>query len=150
RLDRPTAPQGQATPFPLKRASAARVATLITNFYAQRYPGETAAQHLIRVTEDDSPNTVFIQAAPADLAEIRGLITYIETHDSISTNDFRIVPLKYALADELTALLQQAISQGIAVPSATGTSTGIPTTPGQPGAFGAPGATPGQGTPAFG
>src|SRR5262249_41265950 len=71
RLDRPTAPQGQAMPFALKKASAGRVAQLLQQFYAQRYPNETAAQHQIRITEDDSTNTVFVQAAPADMAEIR-------------------------------------------------------------------------------
>src|SRR5205807_165611 len=38
RLDQPTAKQGRATPFPLKKASASRVASQITDFYARRYP----------------------------------------------------------------------------------------------------------------
>src|SRR5262249_13697522 len=78
RLDRPSAPAGQATPFQLKRAAAARVAAQITAFYAQRYGSETAAQNQVRITSDDNTNTVFVQAAPADLAEIRDLIWRID------------------------------------------------------------------------
>src|SRR4029077_5886577 len=47
RLDKPISPQGQAVAFPLKKASAARVATLIQQFYAQRFPNETTAQNQI-------------------------------------------------------------------------------------------------------
>src|SRR5207245_10044346 len=71
RLDVPPGAQGQTTPIPLKKASASRVATLIQNFYAQRYPGETAAQNQIRATFDARSNTVFVQAAPGGLAESR-------------------------------------------------------------------------------
>ena len=123
RLDRPTPPQGQTTAFPLRKASAARVATLVQQFYAQRYPNETSAQHQIRVTFDDSTNTIFVQAAPADLAEISGLIERIDSTVSSAISDLRIVPLRNALAEELAALLIQAIAQGF-VPAVT-TAPGI-------------------------
>jgi type II secretion system protein D len=145
---------GQTTPIPLKKASASRVATLVQNFYAQRYPGETAAQHQIRVTYDDSTNTVFVQAAPGDLAEIRSLIDRIDTTVSSAVNELRIYHLRNALADELAALLQQAITQGVvtpttppaAVPGAgAGAAPGaVPAgaAPGVPQAAGVPGAQP--------
>jgi type II secretion system protein D len=141
RLDVPPGVQGQTTPIPLKKASASRVATLIQNFYAQRYPGETAAQHQIRVTFDDSSNTVFVQAAPGDLAEIRNLIERIDTTVSSAVNDVRIYHLRNALAEELAALLQQAISQGVVTPT-----TAPAAVPGQAPA-GAPGGVPTGGVP---
>src|SRR5205823_5134689 len=60
--------------FPLKRAMAARVATLINNYYSGRYTGESAQTMEVRATYDDQINTVFIQAAPADMDEIRAMI----------------------------------------------------------------------------
>ncbi|MFM7111056.1 MAG: secretin N-terminal domain-containing protein, partial [Planctomycetota bacterium] len=119
KLDVPTSTKLQATPIPLTKASAARVASLINNFYAQRYPGEQQAEHQVRVTHDDSSNTVFVQASPADLAEIKELVKRIDTSVSSAVNEMRIVALRYAFADELAVLIQRAISQGVLAPSAT-------------------------------
>src|SRR5581483_6650817 len=116
----------QAVPFPLKRASAARVAQLILSFYADRYPGETRTQHQIRVTYDETSNTVFVQASPTDLAEIRALVERIDNTASSAVNDLRVVLLKYATSDELTYLLSRAIMEG---PIAAGT-TGVGATGG--------------------
>src|SRR5262249_40999521 len=139
KLDRPVAPQGGATAFPLKKAAAARVAPLLQQFYAQRYANETTAQNQIRITFDDSTNTVFVQAAPADLAEIRGLIERMDTMESPAVNDMRIVPLRYAMSDDLANLLLQAIAQGYTPATTTGAPGIVPGAAGGgvPGAAGA-------------
>jgi type II secretory pathway component GspD/PulD (secretin) len=118
RLDRASSPQGRATSFPLKKASASRVATLLINWYNQRYPSEPATQNQVRITYEDSTNTVFVQAAPADLEEIRELIDRIDNTVSNAVNDLRIVPLRYALASDMATLMVQSISQGIVAPTA--------------------------------
>src|SRR5262249_14978473 len=115
-----------ATAFPLKKAAAARVAPLLQQFYAQRYANETTAQNQIRITFDDSTNTVYVQAAPADLAEIRGLIERMDTMESPAVNDMRIVPLKYSLSDDLANLLLQAIAQGYTPATTTGAPGIVP------------------------
>src|SRR5439155_12215934 len=146
RLDIPTPLKGKASPFPLKKASAARVATLVQNFYATRYPNETDAMHQIKITYDDSTNTVFVQAAPADMDEIRGLIERIDTTVSSAVNDLRIYHLKNALADELSNILIQAVSESVVAPTTAGAGLGargpgttgvpgVPTTGGLPGAL---------------
>jgi type II secretory pathway component GspD/PulD (secretin) len=124
------------------------MAQQITTFWASRYPEETTAQNQIRVTSDDSSNTVFVQAAPADLEQIGRLIEMLDTMSSDAKNNLRIVPLKNAVSSELAALLVQAISQGV-VPSSGATVPGVvPTLPGAaPGA--APGAFPGAAPGAF-
>jgi general secretion pathway protein D len=143
RLDRASSSQGRATPFSLKKASASRVATLLINWYNQRYPNEPATQNQIRITYDDSTNTVFVQAAPADLEEIRQLIDRIDNTVSNAVNDLRIVPLRYALASDMATLMVQSISQGIVAPTTPAPT--IAPTAGAPGAF-APGAARPTGT----
>ena len=138
-LDHGTAPQSQAHAFQLKKASAARVATLLTSFYAQRY-NETQQQDQVRFTSDVSSNTLYVQAAPADLAEITELVRRIDTTVSAAINDIRIMPLRNVVADELASILLTAINEGVAAPSVTPTPTAAP---GAPGA--APGAAPGVG-----
>jgi type II secretion system protein D len=126
KLDRDNAGVAGAQAFPLTKASASQVATLLTQFYAQRYPGDT---NLVRVTFDASSNTVFVQAGPADLAEIKGLIDKIDGWVSSATNDLRIVHLRNALADELTNTILTAITSGV-VPPGTTAAPGLIPTPG--------------------
>ena len=69
------------------KASATQVAQLLTTFYATRYPPETQNQNLIRITSDAPTNTVFVQASPADLDEIRHLIQLVDTTESKAVNE---------------------------------------------------------------
>jgi type II secretory pathway component GspD/PulD (secretin) len=149
KLDLEPSARSMAVPFKLQKASAQRVATLLQNFYAQRYQGvETTTQNMIRITYDDSTNTVFVQAAPADLVEIRDLIERLDTSVSAATNDLRFVRLRSADATELAGILMQAITQGI-VPSTGGgggiVPSGVPGTQGGlPGPQGGLPSTPGN------
>lgn len=117
KLDKPNAPAAQPVPFELRKAPASRVARLITDFYSNRYPNETTANNQIRVTFDESSNTVFVQASAADLAEIKALIDKVDNSVPKAVNDLRVVALKYALAEDLATLINRAIQQGIATPT---------------------------------
>jgi type II secretory pathway component GspD/PulD (secretin) len=141
-LDVKPALESHANPFKLERASAQRVGQLIQNFWAVRYPGETSAQHQIRVTWDTSSNQVFVQAAPGDLSEIKALIEHLDRDESKALNQLEIVPLHNAFSDNVATLLVQAISQSVAsptVPPATVPGAGAA------GGAGAGGAVPGGG-----
>lgn len=104
------------TAFSLKKASAQQVATLLGQFYSQRYPGE---QNLIRFSYDTSTNQIFVQAGPGDLSEIQGIIERIDNGINQSTSDLKIIRLKNALAEELSATLQQALYSNV-LPQGTG------------------------------
>jgi type II secretion system protein D len=138
---------GKAVPFALKKASAQTIATFIQQFYAMRYGTETTAQNQIRVTFDTPTNTVFVQAAPADLKEIAELIDRLDSFVSSAVNDLRIIHLRNALADELTNTITQALSAGVLAPGATA-APGLVPTPGAPGLPVGPGALPGVARPA--
>jgi hypothetical protein len=123
----------EAVPFALKKASASLVANQIQQWYAQRYPGES---NLVRVTFDAASNTVFVQASPADLAQIKTLIEWIDSRVSSAVSDLRIVRLRNARADELAATLLQALQQETLTPQAAGTGiVAVPATQ-QAGALG--------------
>jgi type II secretory pathway component GspD/PulD (secretin) len=150
RMDQPNVPATQAVPFGLKRASAAKVANTINNFYNDRYSPEQRAQHLIRVFSDDSSNTVYVQAAPADLVEIKSLIERLDSTESPAINDVRVRPLRNAVSDDLATIILRAIAEGPITPGSPGQTTGAggaptPAGPAGPGGapFQAPGAVPG-------
>lgn len=164
RLDVPSSKLSQPVYIPLTRASAARVATLLINFYTQRYPTEPGGLTQVRITHDDSTNTLIVQAAPADLAEIRELAARLDTMENHAIDDLLIVPLHNITSDELTAILQQAIGQDIVTPTTptvgpTSTTTGGAAGGAAPigglgagglGAGARPGGTPGFGGGGFG
>jgi type II secretion system protein D len=135
-LDKRPSPQMQAKPIRLAKESASHAAQLITNFWNSRYPQEGANQHQVRITWDDSTNTVFVQASPGDLADIEDMLHFLDTHQSAVTNDVIVVPLQNALSDDMAALLTKAITDGVAPPS-TGAPGVVPGTLGT-----GPGATP--------
>jgi type II secretion system protein D len=130
KLDIKNSAQMQPFAFPLKKASAQTVATMLNQFYAQRYGiSEGALQHQIRFSFDTSSNQVFVQAGPEDLEEIQGLIERIDTTVSSAVNELRVIRLRNALADELASNLQTALLQGIlpqstSFPTAAGTAAG--------------------------
>ena len=124
RLDQPLTEGSRAVPFKLERAPAVKVATFINNFYADRYgPAETRSQHQVRITWDDDSQTVFVQAAPADMADIRYLIEYVDRTPSAAKNELRVVPLRNAVAVNVANLLTQSIANGL-VPAQT-TAPGV-------------------------
>src|SRR5262249_46801331 len=67
-------------------------------------------------TFDTSSNKIFVQAAPAELAEIRALVDRIDNAVNMATNEIRIVPLRIALADDVARLLSEAIGLGVTTP----------------------------------
>jgi general secretion pathway protein D len=150
KLDLPTAGDSRATPIRLQRAAAARVAQQINTFYATRFTGEGQAQNQIRVTWDDNTNTVFVQASPADMAEIRNLVDHIDHTWSKSTNELRIFNLKNALADDLAAIITRAVTDGFTQGQTGGTLPAFGAGVGQGGGFGQGGGGFGQGGGGFG
>ncbi len=129
RLDQKNPPIGQAKAFQLQNTPASRVATLLTNFYSQRFGPESTNQHQTRFLAEDKTNSVLVQAAPADMEDIAALIKHIDENDSKVPFEIRIVRLNNALSDDLTALLQAAIAASIVVPTQTPAAPGVPGAP---------------------
>jgi type II secretion system protein D len=117
KLDRPITKNAEAETIYLKKASATQVATLLTNFYATQPYGPESNQ--IRINPDVSSNSILVQAAPADMAQIRKIIQRLDTKESGAINDLRVVPLRNQLSDDLAILLQQAINQAVGATATT-------------------------------
>ncbi len=110
KLDVPVSEPVRAVPYQLKRAAAVTVAAQIQAFWATRYPGDS---NQIRVTSDAPTNTLFVQAAPADMEGIMELVARIDSTVSISINEFRVIPLFNSLSDEVAAIISKAIADGV-------------------------------------
>lgn len=126
RLDQLPSDTHHAVPFALNRAPAKAVAASLTTFYQSRFPTPEGPANQVRITWDDGTNTVFVQASPGDMAEIRRLIDHIDTTGSPAASELRVVKMKNAVARDLSETLKASIGQG----TLTTTST-LGLTPGQ-------------------
>jgi type II secretion system protein D len=123
-LDRPPSEVSGLVPFSLSRQPAQNVANQINTFWGARY-GET---NQVKATADAITNTVFVQASPGDMKEIARFIQFIDSQPNRASNDVKVIPLKNALSDDLSYLLQLTLSEQIVLP---------PNQPVLPGATGA-------------
>ncbi len=105
KLDQPVEPQTQLRVFRLRHAPAATASTTVQEFFAKR----TGLGAKVAVIADVRSNSLIVQAAPRDMAEVELLITRIDTGRSESVNQVRIFRLKNSLAANLAATLQAAM-----------------------------------------
>lgn len=149
KLDQPHPADAQAVRFQLQRAPANRVAAIIQGFWGIRYSPQDVTNQ-VKVTFDDQTNTVWVQAAPADLAEIRDLINLMDATATKTLNDLRLVRLVNSFSDDVANLLVQTLQAAYVqpltpTPAVTPGIGGAPVAPrpGLGGPLGAAGTVPG-------
>jgi general secretion pathway protein D len=105
KLDQPVEPQTQLRVFRLRHAPATTASATVQEFFAKR----TGLGAKVAVIADVRSNSLIVQAAPRDMAEVELLITRIDTGRSESVNQVRIFKLKNSLAANLATTLQAAM-----------------------------------------
>lgn len=119
-LDKPLTPDLEFEVFPLKSAIASQVVTSLGTFYADR-PGLGTS---LRTFADVRTNSVVVQARPNELAEVRRLIERIDSDEPSATSRMKVIRLKNAVAEELSATISEAIQSVISPPQQNATQGG--------------------------
>ncbi len=114
-LDVPVDASTQLKVFRLQHASAVDAETTVRNFFSARagIDDEELRPILgtrVRVIADYRTNSLVVQAAPRDLAEVAKLIRDLDVNEVPAQNEIRVFPLKNALADDLAPILQEAVT----------------------------------------
>jgi general secretion pathway protein D len=120
RLDQPVDPNTQFQVFHLQYASALTAQSTIQQFYSS----PTGLGTAVRVTADTRSNALIVQASPRDMAEVAALIRRIDTATSAAVNEVRIIQLEHSTAQDVVAIVQQAI--GATTGARTGQQGGYP------------------------
>jgi len=105
KLDQPVAPETQQRIFHLKHASATTVASTIQEFFQ----GRSGLAPRVRVTSDPRTNSLVVDAAPRDLAEVELLVARLDTDSSEAVLQTRVFKLQNTLANDVYVTLQGAI-----------------------------------------
>lgn len=105
KLDRPVAPETQLRVFRLRHAPAAGAMTTVQGFFGNR----TGLGPQVMVTADPRTNSLLVQAAPRDMAEVELLVQRLDQVDSQAVMQTQIFKLKNSLAVDLGGTLEAAI-----------------------------------------
>jgi type II secretion system protein D len=109
-FDKPNGAQLQPKRISLKRAPASVVSNQITSFFSQRYTQEQIATLQLRVTPDVSGNALFIQASPADLADIEALIAMLDSSESTAINQLKVIKIKNGDAGQISQVIGRSLA----------------------------------------
>jgi type II secretory pathway component GspD/PulD (secretin) len=115
KLDQPVDAGTQLRVFRLENASALNAEETVRNFFADR-PGiadddpRPVLGTRLRIISDFRTNSLIVQAAPRDLAEVAKLIRDLDVAQIPAQDEIKVFPLRNALAEELQPVLQEAIS----------------------------------------
>ncbi len=114
-LDKPLSPELEFQVFPLKSAIASQVVTALESFYEER-PGLGTS---VRAFADVRTNSLIVQGRANELAEVTKLVERIDKDDPSATVRMQIIPLKQAIAQELSDTINQALQAVINPPQQT-------------------------------
>jgi general secretion pathway protein D len=106
RLDTPISPEAEQRIFRLKYASATAMRATIQEFFQGRSAGLGPRVH---VTADPRTNSLVVNAAPRDMAEVALLIQRLDTDTAGAVLQTRVFKLQNTLASDVYITLQGAI-----------------------------------------
>ena len=105
KLDQPVSPNTQFQVFRLQHAPAITVQATVQQFFA----GRTGLGPDVQATADSRTNSLVVEAAPSDMAEVKLLVEQLDRPDSQAVNRVQVFTLKNTLAANLASTLQSAI-----------------------------------------
>lgn len=94
--------------FPLAKADARRIATTVQALFREGAQG--AAQMPVSVNADERMNAIVVSAGEADAKRIGDLVKKLDTDQVSRVSEIKVFPLKFARADSLSTILNQALN----------------------------------------
>ena len=112
-LDRPGESLTQFEVFRLKFATAANALTVVESLFQEpEDEGAPALTPRAVAVIDARTNSLFVRAAPRDMAEVRAVLTDLDRPAGDKQNEIRIFRLKNSVATDLAPILQEAVTGG--------------------------------------
>lgn len=114
KIDQPLDPAKELKVIHLLNASAVDVESRIREFFVQQ-PGSDDEPRAgigvrVKVLADYRTNSLIIQAAPRDMAEVEKLIEELDVEGTSAENEVRIFRLKNTLAEDLQTVIEEVIT----------------------------------------
>ncbi len=108
-LDQPSTIARQFEIFPLKLAKAATVAEKLESLFQSKAEGAEGSAAAIGVEADERTNSLVVWAAPSQMANIRDIISRLDTAAPAVEMMIKVIQLKQALAEDFATLLEEVL-----------------------------------------
>ncbi|MCA9132579.1 MAG: hypothetical protein KDA45_05480, partial [Planctomycetales bacterium] len=114
KIDVPLDPQNQLKVIPLLHASSVDLESRIREFFVAK-PGSDDNDRAglgtrVKVLSDYRTNSLIVQAAPREMAEVESLIARLDVESTTAQNEVRVFRLKNTLSDDLQTVIQEVIT----------------------------------------
>lgn len=109
-LDQPSSIARQFEIFPLKLAKAATVAEKLEALFKSQAEGAEGSAAAIAVEADERTNSLIVWASPSQMANIRDIITRLDTAAPTRDMMIKVIQLKQALAEDFAKLLEEVLT----------------------------------------
>ena len=96
--------------IPLAKADARKVALTVQGLFRE---GTQGGPLPIVVTADERVNALVVSSGAADLKRIRDVVAKLDTDQTARVSEIRVIPLKYARAENLTLVLNTSLNSKI-------------------------------------
>jgi type II secretion system protein D len=97
--------------IPLAKADARKVAQTVQGLFRE---GTQGGPLPIVVTADERVNALVVSCGNTDLKRIRDVVAKLDTDQTARVSEIRVIPLKYARAENLTQVLNTSLNSKIA------------------------------------
>jgi type II secretory pathway component GspD/PulD (secretin) len=97
--------------IPLAKADARKVAQTVQGLFRE---GTQGGPLPIVVTADERVNALVVSCGATDLKRIRDVVAKLDTDQTARVSEIRVIPLKYARAENLTQVLNTSLNSRIA------------------------------------
>jgi len=97
--------------IPLAKADARKVAQTVQGLFRE---GTQGGPLPIVVTADERVNALVVSCGNTDLKRIRDVVAKLDTDQTARVSEIRVIPLKYARAENLTQVLNTSLNSRIA------------------------------------
>lgn len=111
RLDSEPAESGLAIHvFPLAKADARRVATVVQGLFRETGPGVVGGSLPVTVNADERINAIVVSCGEVDAKRISDLVKQLDTEQVARVSEIKVFPLRFAKADILSGILNTALN----------------------------------------
>ncbi|WP_300159329.1 type II secretion system secretin GspD [Solidesulfovibrio sp.] len=113
--------------FPLKHASAAKLAQKIEKVLSQEARKEGGGAAKLNVVAEERTNSVIVMAEPQYVSQVKALLAKLDVPNQTEQGNLRVFKLQHADAENLSKVLNELFTKGATAASGDGKAQGAPT-----------------------
>lgn len=113
--------------FPLKHASAAKLAQKIEKVLSQEARKDGGGAAKLNVVAEERTNSIIVMAEPQYVSQVKALLAKLDVPNQTEQGNLRVYKLQHADAENLSKVLNELFTKGSTTSGGDGKAQGAPT-----------------------